>query len=331
MRNGLKSVVHGMLSVTHFRPYMYILLLFFVLIYSVVNRRADILFISFICVSPISVVILLLYQRSNRRKIRTTANKLSQILLKASGFLDITPPKITLFDITIFNDTSFIWEDTSDSFLWGTTRMLKEAQFVVFSEQSRISRKWMSDTETNKAQSEISSISNLVQVIAQGIIVRDTFAVFEAIADILVLPLKYELLNIESSLLPDDLDDIVSRIEYVGYMAKESSTKEEYASIATEKIAKILEVLPYNMGLKNDENFKWVVLICYWLKHKIQIAFDPNPVRSYPQWLWADFYDILSQEVTMATMAYRNNDFYSLTEIIYESFDQRRIIPKFLI
>lgn len=290
------------------------------LLYGFLRRNAFILFLVLMPLAPLGLIMTTAYRRIRTAMIRRKTQELADILYEASSKLEELPPRITEFDILLSVDTAFVWRGAVAPFLIATARLVDHTVNMLMSEELGRNRSWTKNDDLSPVKQMVSHF----RLMATAVEENDRVRTFEAIGDLMCLSVNLRRANEELGIAEvfDEKDfiqacnDTAVLLKRRRFFDADSEIKRLLLSISRKHSA---------AGAK----FRWQVLISYWLWIRLsflEIPFYPEPTR-----FWVGPSRLLAVQLEAVVAAYSERDYAGLTEIVYESFDWRTRVPRFLL
>lgn len=296
---------------------IYIFPVAIILFFALIQRDVFLLFLVFSVLAPVGLLATILYQALKKRVIRAKAQKLASVLEVAAGYLDQIPRKMTKYDTDLTNRTAFVWQDVFSPFLLAVTRLLVQAKYMIISEDLGRGKYWSTDTSPD---SPPVILAKHTKSIAQAVREGDSVAAFEALGNLLTLPLSHGNQQ-RSGQVEFSRDDFIKMCRKMAELLRQRKFLD-----ANESMERLI------LGLKEEgstEEVKWQVLIAYWLW--LRLSFLKTPAQPGPSWLWVGPSKLLAEQLDAVLDAYVEEDYVTLSEIVNESFDWRTRVPRFIL
>lgn len=309
----------SILRLIRYATAIYSILVSIVLFYGLLQRETFFLFLVFAVMAPFGLLLTAVYRLLKGQVVRAKTLKLANVLETAAGHLDRIPRRLTKYDTDVSTKTGFVWRDAFDPFLPAVTRLLAQANYMIISEDLGRDRNWSTDTSPDSPPVILAA---RVKSIARAVRDQDLVAAFEAIGELLALPLFHnsQARQGQVGFTENDFVDLSRKI--VGLLR-------DRKFLDAEDSVQELVISLREKGSTNVDEVKWRVLIAYWLW--LRLSFLKEPSQPHPSWLWAGPSKLLAAQLDAALDAYMNQDLVSLSEIVNESFDWRTRVPRIIL
>lgn len=314
-----QSRLSAILVFIRYATAIYLLLVAAVLFYGWLRKEIFLLFLVFAVLAPLGLLITAIYRLLWRQAIRAKTLKLAEVLENAARYLDNVPRRITRYDIDLFFKTTFVWHNVLSPFLSAITRLLVQAKYMIISENLGRGRDWSTDVSPG---SPPAILAERTKSIARAMREQDPVAAFGALGELLALPILYgrQVHNGRAEFTDDDFIELCRKI--AGLL------RERKLLDADNLVRKLIGSLR-EIGSTDVVDVKWRALIAYWLW--LRLAFLKTNPRPRPSRIWVGPSKLLAVQLDAALDAYKDQDFASLSEIVYESFDWRTRVPRFIL
>jgi len=276
------------------------------------------LLVTFFLLSPTFVFISALYLLIKQWQMSRKKKKLVLLLNKVADELESNPSTLTHFDIKTHNETSFVWDGVVTPFLIASVRLLLNAKATIISEQSGRHRQW---TESG-VWSPILELAKQTKKIAVALEESDPVVVFEALGDLFAYALlqRKKVFGANDNLYSQD--DFLKDTENICILLKERRF-----ITANNELKKFVAHVMCQKN-PNPTALRWQAFIANWLVIRFNLMEAPSNL--VPSSFWLGPSKLLSMQLDAVTSAYVDNNYTDIAEIIYESFDWRNRIPRFL-
>ena len=298
---------------------VYLIIVTAILFYGWVSGDTFWLFAVFAVIAPLGLVLTLVYRLSKRRVIRTKTLKLAQVLDYVAAHIDEPPRNLPSYDVELSDNTAFVSHDVLSPFLLGVTRMLVHAKFVIISEERGKGKEWSIDPSPN---SPPAILARQTKSIARAMRDDDPVAAFESVGELLALPRR---LNLEAAVSSGEftIEDFVQTCRHVArFLSERDLLNADY--LTQQLITNVKE-----RAAPDAADLKWQALIAYWLGLRMTIM--KSSVQFEPTRIWSGPSRLLAAQLKAALDAFEDRDFTDLSEIVYESFDWRTRVPRFIL
>jgi hypothetical protein len=290
------------------------------LLYGFLRRDAFILFLVLMPLAPLGLIMTTAYRGIRAAMIRRKTQELADILEEASSKLEEFPPRITEFDILLSVDTAFVWRGVVTPFLIATARLMDHTANMLMSEELGRNKSWTSNDEL----SPVRQMASHLRLMATAVRENDHVRTFEAIGDLMALSVNLRRDNEELRIVEVFGEkDFIQACNDIAILLKRRRFFD-----ADSEIKRLL----LNISRKDSTasaKFRWQVLISYWLW--IRLSFLEIPLYPEPTRFWVGPSRLLAVQLEAVVAAYSERDYAGLTEIVYESFDWRTRVPRFLL
>jgi len=298
---------------------VYLIIVTAILFYGWWNGNTFWLFAIFAVMAPLGLVLTLVYRLSKRRVIRAKTFKLAQVLEAVAAYIDDPPRNLPSYDVELSDNTAFVWHDVLSPFLLAVTRMLIHAKFVIISEESGRGKEWSIDPSPN---SPPAILARQTKSIARAMRNDDPVSAFEAVGELLALPRKFNHENAVST-MEFTTEDFVQTCQDIARFLLERNL------LNADHLTQQLIINVRERAAPDATNLKWLALIAYWLG--IRMTIMKSSVMFEPTRIWSGPSKILAMQLNAALDAFEGHDFADLSEIVYESFDWRTRVPRFIL
>lgn len=297
----------------------YILLVVSVLGYAWLQRSSSLALAVLLVLAPLGLLSTLIYRLSKRSIVKAKTLRLAAVLDEAADALEQLPRRIAKYDAGLDSNTAFVWHDVLSPFTVSVTRLLSKAKEMIISEEFGRVKDWTTDVSSTCPPAIVARQTHLV---ADAIRENDPVSAFEVIGELLSMPL------ISGGQQPEsgeefDSDEFIRLCRNIAkYLRKRQFLD---ADLEIQSLIGALQ----EKAREHTPALKWQALIIYWLS--IRSAIMKTDEQPGPTRVWAGPSKVLAAQLDAVLDAYQTEDYTGLSEIIYESFDWRTHIPRFIL